>query len=51
MNEEHIVFYSDNSWVSEVQHFVSSIEENKSISIVPLKMLKVMRIIDKIYDR
>jgi predicted dehydrogenase len=52
MNEEHIVFHSDNSWISEIQHFVSSIEENQSISIGSSEdALKVMRIIDKIYER
>ena len=51
-SEEHIVFHSDNSWISEIQHFVSSIEKNKSISIGSSEdALKVMRIIDKIYDR
>ena len=52
MSEEHIVFHSDNSWISEIQHFVSSIEKNQSISIGSSEdALKVMRIIDKIYER
>ena len=52
MSEEHIVFHSDNSWISEIEHFVSSIEKNQSISIGSSgDALKVMRIIDKIYER
>ena len=51
MSEKHIVFHADNSWISEIQHFFSCIEENERISVGSSEdALKVMKIIDKIYQ-
>ena len=50
-DEERIIFDTDISWKSEVNHFLSAIMEDKPIEIGTSRdALKVMRLIDKIYE-
>ena len=51
-SEEHIVYDTDISWSSEVEHFLGCIEENRPITMgTSTDALNVMRIMDRIYDR
>ena len=48
--EEKIVYHVNNSWLSEINHFIDSIQENNIVKIGSSNdALSVMKIIDKIY--
>ena len=50
-DEEHITFHTDNSWMSEVNHFLDAIENDAPIKIGNSKdALEVMKLIDKTYE-
>lgn len=49
-SEEHLVYHTDTSWASEVDHFLSSIEASAPIAMgTSTDALNVMRIMDRIY--
>ncbi|ACD90923.1 oxidoreductase domain protein [Chlorobium limicola DSM 245] len=50
-SEERIVYKMNNSWISEVNHFIDCIEFNKKVEIGnSCDALNVMKVIDKIYE-
>ena len=49
-DEEHITFHTDNSWNSEVNHFLKAIENDSPIKVGnSAYALSVMKLIDKTY--
>lgn len=51
-DEEHIRYHVDNSWRSEIEHFLNAVLHDKAIEIGNSQdALRVMRVIDKIYGR
>jgi 1,5-anhydro-D-fructose reductase (1,5-anhydro-D-mannitol-forming) len=49
-SEEKIVYHHNNSWLSEINHFMSCIQENNKVEIGnSLDALSVMKIMDAIY--
>lgn len=51
-SEERIVYRVNNSWMSEINHFIDHVESNKKIKIGNSSdALNVMRIMDKIYEQ
>lgn len=51
-NEEHFIYHSDTFWLSEVNHFLSSIQDKKRITMgTSSDALNVMRIMDQIYKQ
>ena len=49
-DEEHITFHTDNSWNSEVNHFLKAIENDSPIKVGnSADALSVMKLIDKTY--
>jgi len=51
-DEEHIIYHIDKSWKSEVDHFINSIIEDKSIEIGNSNdAFNLMKLIDKTYNR
>lgn len=50
-NEKNITYHSDESWESEIDHFITAIKNNGKIKIGNSDdAIKLMRIIDKIYS-
>ena len=50
-DEEHITFHNDNSWESEVNHFIKAIRENKSIGVGTSKQAwELMKLVDLTYE-
>jgi predicted dehydrogenase len=51
-SEEHLIYHTDTSWVSEVNHFLSCIQDGNRVSLgTSTDALNVMRIMDQIYER
>ncbi|EDY81285.1 Oxidoreductase family, NAD-binding Rossmann fold protein [Verrucomicrobiia bacterium DG1235] len=49
-HEEHIVYHSDQSWASEIKHFLDCIDFDEPVSQGSSSdALKLMRVMDKIY--
>ena len=49
--EEHVIFHSDNSWASEVRHFVDCVQHGAPIHEGSSKdALRVMKAMDRIYS-
>ena len=49
-SEEHIVYHTDTSWQSEIDHFFECIEMNQDVQYgTSMDALTVMRMIDRIY--
>ena len=49
-SEEHIVYHTDTSWQSEIDHFFECIELNHDVRYgTSMDALTVMRMIDRIY--
>lgn len=50
-DEEDFRFNVDNSWSSEMEHFLEAIEKEKPVSIGSSEdALKLMRVVDKVYE-
>ncbi|WP_309398963.1 Gfo/Idh/MocA family protein [Cerasicoccus maritimus] len=52
MQEEHIIYHTDSSWLSEVKHFCESIVKDKPIELgSSMDALRVMQAMDRILNR
>lgn len=51
-SEEHVVYHTDNSWASEVGHFLGYVVAGASVTMgSSTEALRLMRLMDRIYGR